>query len=181
MTNHNTETLILAGGCFWCTEAVFQMIRGITGIRSGYTGGTTEHPSYEEVCTGETGHAEAIEVTFDPSVIRLQDILAVFFSTHDPTTRNRQGHDIGTQYRSAIFYTTQEQKTAALAFIQKLTDDQVFANPIVTDVQPAQTFYPAEEYHQNYYRTNTDQPYCQAVINPKLQKLRASYQHLLTV
>ncbi|MEK7623688.1 MAG: peptide-methionine (S)-S-oxide reductase MsrA [Patescibacteria group bacterium] len=173
------ETIIFASGCFWCTEAVFQMLRGVNSVTSGYTGGEVENPRYQEVSGGGTGHAEAIKVEFDPSVVSLQDLLAVFFSTHDPTTPNRQGHDIGPQYRSAIFYTTPEQKKMIEDYIQELTNNQTFSKPIVTEVKSAATFYPAENYHQNYYQNNREQGYCQVIIDPKIAKLRQQYAHLL--
>ncbi len=175
----NKEKITLGGGCFWCMEAVFQMLRGVESVMSGYTGGAMPNPTYEQVCGGATGHAEAVKVEFDPSIIRLNDLLAVFFTTHDPTTPNRQGHDIGTQYRSAIFYSSEEQKKTINAFIEKLNEEKTFSAPIVTQVEPASIFYPAEQYHQNYYANNPEQAYCQAVINPKLGKLRKSYAHLL--
>jgi peptide-methionine (S)-S-oxide reductase len=175
----SSQSIIFGGGCFWCTEAVFQMLKGIVSVTSGYTGGTTQNPTYEEVCSGTTGHVEAIKVEFDSDIIKLDDLLAVFFTTHDPTTLNRQGNDAGEQYRSAIFYTTPEQKNIIDQFIQKLVDDQVFKDPIVTEVKPASEFYEAEEYHKNYYRNNESKPYCQVVISPKIAKLRKQYSHLL--
>ena len=176
-----SQTIIFGGGCFWCMEAVFQMLQGVNSVTSGYTGGTTPNPSYEDVCTGTTGHVEAIKIEFDPEIIKLNDLLAVFFTTHDPTTLNRQGNDVGTQYRSAIFYTNPKQKTEIDQFIQKLTDDQVFKDPIVTEVKPAGEFYEAEDYHKNYYRNNENKPYCQVIISPKIAKLRKQYRHLLQV
>lgn len=175
----NRESITFGGGCFWCMEAVFQMLRGVASVRSGYTGGTIPNPTYQQVCNGNTGHAEAVEVVFDPSIVKLEDLLAVFFTTHDPTTLNRQGGDVGTQYRSAIFYHSEEQKNAIEAFMQKLKDDQTFSKPIVTELTPANEFYPAEDYHQNYYRNNPEQGYCQAIIDPKIAKLRKTYTHLL--
>ncbi len=173
------DKIIFGGGCFWCMEAVFQMLRGVESVTSGYTGGETKNPTYAAVCSGSTGHTEAVKVVFDPSVIDLKTLLAVFFSTHDPTTPNRQGHDIGTQYRSAIFYTSMEQKKMIEAYIKELTDNKTFSSRIVTEVSPASEFYEAEAYHQNYYKNNSGEGYCQAVINPKLAKLRQSYAHLL--
>jgi peptide-methionine (S)-S-oxide reductase len=173
------DKIIFGGGCFWCVEAVLQNLRGVENVISGYTGGTVDNPTYEQVCTGMSGHVEAVEVTFDPSMITLSDLLAVFFSSHDPTTPNRQGNDTGTQYRSAIFYFSEAQKTIIEKFIDDLTASKTFSEPIVTEIQPAQVFYPAEKYHQNYYQNNSNQPYCQVVINPKITKLRQKYSHLL--
>jgi peptide-methionine (S)-S-oxide reductase len=175
----NMETAILANGCFWCTEAIFQQLKGVKSITSGYTGGNLKNPTYKEICTGTTGHAEAIEIKFDASVISYQEILEVFFATHDPTTLNRQGYDAGTQYRSAIFYTSENQKNIAITFIEDLTKANVFNNPIVTEVTPLSIFYPAEDYHQNYYNNNKTQGYCVAVINPKLEKFMKQYQSKL--
>lgn len=160
----------LGGGCFWCTEAVFQKLEGLNEIIPGYMGGTKENPTYEEVCTGTTGHAEVIQIDYDENVLNYQDILGVFFKTHDPTTLNRQGNDIGTQYRSEIFYHNEEQKEQAEAFIKGLTEQQAFDRPIVTKVSPADTFYEAEDYHINYFNRNPNQPYCAAVIRPKVDK-----------
>ncbi len=173
------ESIVFGGGCFWCTEAVFQMLEGVTGVSSGYTGGTVPNPTYEQVCSGRTGHAEAIKIEYDPSKVKVSDLLAVFFSSHDPTTLNRQGNDVGTQYRSAIFYSTPEQKTAAEAFIAELVAEKTFVDPIVTTLEPAAEFFPAEQYHQNYYQNNQSQPYCQFMIDPKIAKLRQKYAHLL--
>ncbi len=175
----SSQTIVFGGGCFWCVEAVFQMLRGVTGVTSGYTGGTVPNPTYDQVSMGRTGHAEAIKIDYDPSVVKVSDLLAVFFSSHDPTTLNRQGHDVGTQYRSAIFYSTPEQKSEAEQYMKQLATDKTFANPIVTELNPLADFYPAESYHQNYYRSNPDQPYCQAMIDPKIAKLRKQYAHLL--
>lgn len=173
------ETIIFGGGCFWCTEAVFQLLKGVESVMPGYTGGSIPNPTYRQVCDGNTGHVEATQIVYDADVIDLKDLLAVFFSSHDPTTLNRQGNDVGTQYRSAIFYETLEQKEIVEEYINTLTADKTFSNPIVTEVLPAETFYPAEDYHQNYFRNNEDQPYCQFVINPKVQKLREQYGRLL--
>ncbi len=175
----NMQTIIFGGGCFWCTEAVFQLLKGVQSVVPGYTGGTVENPTYQQVCDGNTGHVEATQIVYDPAVIDLKDLLAVFFSSHDPTTRDRQGNDVGTQYRSAIFYETEEQKKVITDVIQQLTTDTTFEKPIVTEVLPAVTFYPAEKYHQEYFRKNQDQPYCQFVINPKVEKLRKQYARLL--
>jgi len=160
----------LAGGCFWCTEAVFQKLNGINEILPGYMGGHTENPTYEEVCTGNSGHAEVIQIDYDENVLNYKDLLGVFFKTHDPTTLNRQGNDIGTQYRSEIFYHNTQQKEEAEQFVQDLKDQNVFDDPIVTQISPAGTFYEAEDYHSNYFLRNPNQPYCAAVIKPKVDK-----------
>ncbi len=169
------ETVILAGGCFWCTEAVFQRLKGVHEVVSGYTGGTIKNPAYREICTGRTGHAEAIKITFDPKEISYQELLEVFFATHDPTTLNRQGNDVGTQYRSEIFYTTAAQKSQAESFISLLEKEQVFTAPIVTVVSGEKPFYKAEEDHQNYYNEHGSQPYCQFIIDPKIKKLTSKF------
>lgn len=170
------EKIVFGGGCFWCIEAVFQMLRGVTKVTSGYAGGVDDKPNYYSVSSEKTGHAEVVEVQYDSSVITIDTLLAVFFTAHDPTTRNRQGADQGTQYRSVILYTTAAQKTAAENFIKKLTDDKVYANPIVTELEPLSQFYEAENYHQNYYNQNKDvNPYCQVVIDPKIAKIRQSF------
>ncbi len=166
------EIATLAGGCFWCLEAVFLELRGVETVQSGYAGGTVPHPTYEQVCTGATGHAEAVQVTFDPAVISYRELLEIFFTIHDPTTLNRQGADVGTQYRSAIFYHSPEQRTKAEAVIAGLEGERVWDAPIVTQVVPFEAFYPAEEYHRDYYRRNADQGYCRIVIAPKVSKLR---------
>jgi len=171
-----TEVATLAGGCFWCLEAVFDDLQGVVQVESGYSGGTVPNPSYERVCSGTTGHAEVVQVTFDPSMISFREILHVFFTIHDPTTLNRQGADVGTQYRSAIFYHTPEQKEAAEQVIRELTAQQVWDAPIVTEVAPFRAFYPAEDYHQEYFRRNSNQPYCQIVVAPKVAKFRKQYQ-----
>jgi peptide-methionine (S)-S-oxide reductase len=170
-----SEIATVAGGCFWCLEAVFEQLQGIEKVESGYAGGQTEHPTYHQVCTGTSGHAEVVQVTFDPSVISYRDILEVFFATHDPTTLNRQGADVGTQYRSAVFYHSPEQKITAEQLIAELNQAAVWPRPIVTAVVPLTTFHKAEDYHQGYYRGNSDQPYCAAVINPKLAKVRQKF------
>jgi peptide-methionine (S)-S-oxide reductase len=169
------EQLVVAGGCFWCTEAVFSELRGVKSAVPGYAGGHVADPSYEQVCTGTTGHAEAVEVTFDPSQLSLHDLLVVFFTTHDPTTRDRQGPDAGSQYRSAVFYRTPEQKQAAETVVRELTVERLFSRPVVTEIVPLAAFYPAEEYHRNYYRRHPERSYCQAVIAPKLAKFREKY------
>lgn len=170
-----TELATLAGGCFWCLEAVFQQLRGVSKVVSGYTGGTVPNPSYEAVCTGETGHAEVTQITFDPAVISFRDLLDIFFTMHDPTTLNRQGGDEGTQYRSAIFCHSPAQKAEAGRAIGELETAKVWDDPIVTEVVPLETFYPAETYHEDYYARNASQPYCRAVIAPKVAKLRSKY------
>jgi peptide-methionine (S)-S-oxide reductase len=168
----SSEVTTLAGGCFWCLEAVYDDLKGVTDVVSGYMGGARPNPSYEQVCTGTTGHAEVVQVTFDPDVVSFKQLLEVFFTIHDPTTLNRQGADVGTQYRSAIFYHTPEQKAAADAVIAQLTTDKLWNNPIVTQVVPAETFYAAEDYHQNYFVQHPNQGYCQVVIAPKVAKFR---------
>jgi peptide-methionine (S)-S-oxide reductase len=169
------EVATLGGGCFWCLEAVVEQLRGVHRVQSGYAGGTVPEPSYEQVCTGTTGHAEVVQVTFDPTVLSYRDLLDVFFATHDPTTRNRQGADVGTQYRSAIFYHTPEQQQAAEARIAELIAAQIWDAPIVTEVVPLRAFYPAEDYHQGYFRDNPGQGYCQAVVAPKVAKFRKQF------
>lgn len=155
------------------------MLRGVRTVTSGYAGGAMANPSYEQVSAEATGHAEVVRVEFDPAIVRLDDLLAVFFTTHDPTSRNQQGNDVGTQYRSAVYYTSAEQKPSIEKFIAGLVADQTFTQPIVTEIKPLDAFYPAEKYHQNYYRNNTDQPYCRAIISPKIAKMRQKYAHLL--
>ena len=170
-----TQTIILAGGCFWCIEAVFQRIKGVTKVVSGYAGGNVENPTYEQVCTGKTGHTEAVQVTFDTSKITLLEILEIFWHLHDPTTLNRQGADQGTQYRSAIFYTSKEQKDIIDESLHRLILEQSYADPIVTEISPLEVFYEAQEYHQNYFNTHPTQGYCSLVINPKISKLRKMF------
>lgn len=179
MNNEKTETAIFAGGCFWCTEAFFTDLKGVEKVVSGYIGGSKVNPTYREVCTGATGHAEAIKITFDPEQVAYEDLLEIFFATHDPTQLNRQGADVGTQYRSEIFYTSEAQKTAAENFIKLLTDQNIYTKPIVTNISKASIFYPAEDYHQDYYAQNPYQPYCMAVISPKLDKLKKNYKSKL--
>jgi peptide-methionine (S)-S-oxide reductase len=173
------EIATLANGCFWCTEAIFQRLNGVEKVTSGYSGGKVKNPTYNEVTSGETGHAEVIQIHFNPSVITFQEILDVFFATHDPTTLNRQGYDVGTQYRSAIFYHSKAQKEVAETFIKALTDAKVYDKKIVTQVTPFEAFYDAEAYHQNYYNNNKNQGYCVAVINPKLDKFIKKYKDKL--
>lgn len=175
----NLATATFAGGCFWCTEAVYAEIKGVTAVTSGYIGGKVPNPTYKDVCTGLTGHAEAIEIEYDPAVVPFEKLLEVFFATHDPTTLNRQGADVGTQYRSGIFYHDDEQKRIAEEVIAKLNAARVFPGPIVTEVTAASTFYPAEDYHQDYFAKNPFQPYCQAVAAPKVQKVRKVFKDLV--
>lgn len=174
-------TITLAGGCFWCTEAVFSELRGVRSVLPGYAGGTTVNPSYEEVCTGRTGHAEAVEVTFDPRDLPLKDLLVIFFTTHDPTTLNRQGNDVGTQYRSAVFYRDPAQKEAATTVVRDLESQGLWRRKVVTEIVPFTVFYPAEEYHRDYFRRNPERGYCQLVIAPKVAKLRKQYTDRLRV
>lgn len=169
------EVATLAGGCFWCLEAVYDDLQGVTDVVSGYSGGTAPNPTYKQVCTGQTGHAEVVQVTFDPTVVSYREILEVFFSIHDPTTLNRQGADEGTQYRSAIFYHSPEQKATAEQVIAEFGAAGLWGNPIVTELAPLAAFYPAEEYHQEYFRRNPSQGYCRAVIAPKVAKFRKQY------
>ena len=169
------EVATLAGGCFWCLEAVFDDMKGVESVESGYMGGGTKNPTYDEVCGGDTGHAEVVQLTFDPSVVTFKEILQVFFVIHDPTTLNRQGNDVGTQYRSAIFYHSPEQKAAAEAVIADVTKAGLYRGEIVTEVAPASTFYIAEGYHQEYFARNPYQPYCQAIVAPKVAKFRKHF------
>lgn len=173
------ETIILGGGCFWCLEAIFIQLKGVQKVISGYTGGRIENPTYEIVCSGSSGHAEVVEVTFDPEVLSLHDLLTIFFTLHDPTTLNRQGADIGTQYRSAIFFTKPEQEKIAQELMQEITDQHLWPDPLVTTLESLNTFYPAEEYHQNYFKNHPEQMYCQVVIVPKVAKLRKLYTEKL--
>ena len=173
------EIAVFGGGCFWCTEAIFQRLKGVASVESGYAGGQTANPTYEQVSAGNTGHAEAIKVVFDSAQIKYTDLLNVFFGTHDPTTPNQQGNDIGSQYRSAIFYTSEEQMAETKKFIEQLESEGVFDDPIVTEVVKLNKFWPAESYHQRYYDNNQSKPYCQAVISPKLAKLRHKFVQLL--
>ena len=174
-----TETIVFGGGCFWCMEAVFQMLKGVSAVESGYSGGTKENPTYEEVCSGTTGHVEVVKVYFDSNQIEFNDLLSIFFTTHDPTTKNRQGNDVGEQYRSVIYFTEDSQKKKIEDFIAKLKKEEVFTSPILTEVKPLQNFFKAEEYHINYYRNNPGAGYCEVVINPKLAKLRHSFEKLI--
>ena len=173
------ETAILAGGCFWCTEAVFQQLQGVQEVVSGYTGGTIKNPAYREICTGRTGHAEAVKITYDPAIVSFVELLEVFFATHNPTTLNQQGNDKGTQYRSEIFFTTDRQKEEAEQFIALLTEKEIFEDKIVTQISPEHPFYVAEEEHQDYYKDHGTQPYCQIIISPKIKKLHQYFSHKL--
>lgn len=168
-----------AGGCFWCTEAIFQRIKGVSNVMSGYAGGTIPNPTYEQVSVGDTGYAEAVQLTFDPEVINYEQLLEIFWTTHDPTTLNQQGADMGTQYRSVIFYHDEVQHKAAENKKQELTDQQIFDKPIITEIVPVESFYPAEDYHQDFYNNHPYQSYCQIVISPKLQKLKQKYVSFL--
>lgn len=174
--NNNIETTTLGGGCYWCLEAIFQQLQGVESVASGFSGGAVENPTYKEVCTGLTGHAEVIQITYDTSKITFAELLKVFFTMHDPTTLNRQGNDVGTQYRSAIFYHNEQQKQLAEDIIQKLNEEHVYDSPIVTQVVPFQKFYKAEDYHQNYYNNNSNQGYCRLVIQPKLEKFEKIFK-----
>ena len=175
----NFEKATLGGGCFWCVEAVYQQLQGVEKVVSGYAGGTVKNPTYREVCTGQTGHAEVIQITFDPAVISYGELLAVFWQVHNPTTLNRQGADVGTQYRSVIFYHDERQKAAAEASKKQAEVEDLWPNPIVTEISPLTEFYEAEDYHQNYFNDNPIQPYCQMVIAPKMKKFKAEFAHRL--
>jgi peptide-methionine (S)-S-oxide reductase len=170
-----SEIATLGGGCFWCLEAVYEQLHGVTRVESGYSGGQMANPTYREVCSGTTGHAEVVQITFGPAIISFADILEVFFTIHDPTTLNRQGNDVGTQYRSAIFYHSPEQKAAAEKMIRELNAAKIWDHPIVTEVVPFQAFYKAEDYHQEYFQNNPHQPYCLVVISPKVAKFRQKF------
>jgi peptide-methionine (S)-S-oxide reductase len=173
------ELATLAGGCFWCLEAVYERVQGVASVRSGYAGGTVANPTYEQVCGGATGHAEVVQVAFDPGVTSYRDVLEIFFAIHDPTTPNRQGHDVGSQYRSAIFHHSEAQRAEALATIADLNAQGIWDAPIVTEVAPLDVFWPAEDYHREYFRRNPYQPYCQAVVAPKVAKFRQKFAHRL--
>ena len=173
------EVVVLGGGCFWCTEAVFLRLNGVIQVNSGYAGGLVERPSYQQICSGTTGHAEVIQVIFDPTKINLSELLAVFWATHDPTTLNRQGGDTGPQYRSAIFYLSDTQEKLASEMMEKLNQSKEFSDPIVTEITAFSNFYPAEKYHQNYYMRNEGQPYCQYVVRPKVEKLQRLFEDKL--
>ncbi len=173
------ETATLGGGCFWCTEAVFDDLKGVISVESGYSGGTVVNPSYEQVCTGRTGHAEVVQVTFNPEAISYEDILRIFFTVHDPTTLNRQGNDVGTQYRSVIFYHDDQQKKAAEKIMKEISMERIWDDPIVTELSPFSAFYMAEGYHQDYFANNPEQGYCRVVIAPKVAKFRSHYKERL--
>lgn len=173
------ETIYLGGGCFWCTEAVFDRVRGVLDVESGYANGHLDHPSYEDICTGQTGHAEVVKLEFDPAVISLRDVLLVFFGTHDPTTLNRQGNDVGTQYRSAIYTTTDAQAATARALLDEMQAEKAFDAPVVTELQPIQKYWPAEDYHQDYFLQNPNQGYCSFVVGPKVQKFQKAFTRWL--
>ncbi len=177
--NINLDTATLANGCFWCTEAIFQQLEGVEMVRSGYTGGNIANPTYKEVCDGNTGHAEALEIVFDPKKITYDELLEVFWKTHDPTTLNRQGNDVGTQYRSVVYYHNTEQKALAEKYKKALDETGAFNNPIVTTIEPSEKFYVAEDYHQNYFNENGSNPYCQFVVRPKLEKFKKAFKDKL--
>lgn len=180
LANGQTETMTVGGGCFWCVEAIFQRVDGVLKVESGYAGGATPNPTYEQVCSGNTGHAEVVQVTFDPKKVSYKELLEIFFRTHDPTTPNRQGNDVGTQYRSIILYHNEEQRRVAEEVIRETNAAKIWSNPIVTEVAPLTTFYRAEAYHQNYYNQNrTRNPYCIFVIDPKVEKLQKEYKSKL--
>jgi peptide-methionine (S)-S-oxide reductase len=174
-TPNAAETAVIGGGCFWCTEAVFDQLKGVQSVESGYAGGRSANPTYADVCGGDSGHAEVIKIVFDPTVLSFRDLLRVFFATHDPTTRNRQGNDVGTQYRSVIYSQTPQQRADAAAVIAELTQEKLWRDPIVTEIADATPFYPAENYHQEYFERNGRQPYCQAVVAPKVAKFRKQF------
>jgi methionine-S-sulfoxide reductase len=179
VANDNLETITLGGGCYWCVEAVYEELNGVKSVVSGFSGGKTANPTYEEVSTGDTGYAESVQITYDKTVTNLDEIFKVFFTVHDPTTLNRQGADVGTQYRSVIFYKNAEQKQAAQSIIAALTKAKAYNDPIVTKLEPFTKFYKAEDYHQNYYANNQNQPYCQMVIQPKLEKFEKVFKNRL--
>lgn len=178
-TQAKSEEAVFGGGCFWCTEAIFQEIKGVQNVQPGYSGGTIINPSYREVCTGRTGHAEVIRIEFDPNEITYAKLLEVFFLTHDPTSLNRQGADVGTQYRSAVFYSNPQQQQTALDLIEKLNEQKVYPQAIVTTVEALSNFYPAENYHNDYYEKNKNEAYCRLVIQPKMEKFKAAFEELL--
>ena len=178
-TDHTTKTATFGAGCYWCTEAQFQQLKGVEKVESGFSGGAEANPTYKEVCTGATGHAEVCNITYDPAIISFDELLAAFWTCHDPTTLNRQGNDVGTQYRSVIFYHDAEQKQKAEAYKKKLNEEKAFDKPVVTEVAPFKAFYKAEDYHQNYYNENTEQPYCHFVIGPKVDKFKKVFKDRL--
>ena len=172
------QTVVLGGGCFWCTEAVYKEVRGVTDVESGYSNGDVQRPSYEQVCTGRTGHAEVVKLTFDPAQVSLRQLLEIFFVVHDPTQLDRQGNDVGTQYRSGIYYTTPEQKQVADDLIRAMSQEKLFGKPVVTEVKPLTNYWPAEEYHQDFFEKNPGQGYCLAVAAPKVDKFRKTFREL---
>ena len=174
----DTQTIVLGGGCFWCTEAVFKEVRGVTEVESGYSNGETQRPSYEQVCTGRTGHNEVVKLTYDPAQVSTRQLLEIFFAVHDPTQLNRQGNDTGTQYRSGIYFTTPEQREAAEAILREMADEKIFDRPIVTEVKPLANYWPAEDYHQDFFEKNPHQGYCMAVAAPKVAKFRKTFAQL---
>lgn len=173
------ESITLGGGCFWCVETIYNMLNGVESAVSGYSGGLTDNPTYKEICTGTTNHAEVVRVTFDPNTVSVSDILEVFFSAHNPTTLNRQGDDIGTQYRSIIFYENEHQEQISREIIEKLTSENIYSDPIVTQIEKFTKFYPAEDYHQGYYNENQQQPYCSMVVTPKVEKFKKVFKDRL--
>ncbi len=179
MSDNKLDTITLGAGCFWCVETIFEQLKGVQSVQSGYSGGIAENPTYKDVCTGETGHAEVCQIVFDPLIIPFEEILEVFWSIHDPTTMNRQGADVGTQYRSVIFYHTDEQRRIAEASKKKWNESGIFTNQIVTEIQPFSKFYNAEDYHQDYYNLNQSAPYCSFIISPKVEKFRKSFKEYL--
>lgn len=181
MSNTNFKTILLGGGCFWCTEAIFKRLNGVISVTPGYAGGDTNNPTYEQICRGNTNHAEVIKIEYDENIISLKNILFVFFETHNPTTLNKQGNDTGTQYRSIIFYTDEIQKDIVLKYINKLTQDKKYISQIVTKVEPYTNFYPAESYHKNYFELHPNNPYCEIVISPKIKKLEKIKKTLKTM
>lgn len=178
-SSSNLETITLGGGCYWCVEAVYENLAGVKSVVSGFSGGKVANPTYEEVCTGTTGHAEVVQITYDKNITDINEIFKVFFTVHDPTTLNRQGADVGTQYRSVIFYKNDEQKKAAESIIAELNKAKAYSNPIVTKIEPIRAFYKAEDYHQNYYANNKNQPYCKMVIQPKIEKFEKVFKDKL--
>jgi peptide-methionine (S)-S-oxide reductase len=179
MTTQKTDTADVAAGCFWCVEAIFNQLKGVQSVTSGYSGGKIANPTYREVCSGLTGHVESVQIVFSPDTISYENLLKIFFTVHNPTTLNRQGADAGTQYRSAIFYHNDEQKSIAEKVIKEVTDEKIWNDPVVTEVTPFTNFYKAEDYHQDYFVNNANQPYCQVVIEPKVAKFRKAYLDLL--
>lgn len=179
MAENNREVLVLGGGCFWCTESVYKEVRGVTDVESGYSNGHVKQPSYEQVCAGDTGHNEVVRLEYDPAVISTREVLEIFFVVHDPTTLNRQGNDVGTQYRSGIYFTTPQQETQAQAIIDELTKDNAFGRPIVTEVLALDNYWPAEPYHQDFFERNPHQGYCMAVAAPKVAKFRKTFARLV--